>query len=114
MIPLKYTTNFRSYMHRILSYIHVYVWNTFIECDGGWLKSLGVINEEGTQIHLWGFTNEMEIWNWQSDEDVQKIKEEREPADAPTCAYAKIQPDKPGKLIWLSGTGLYLLNHIMN
>ena len=68
------------------------------------MKSLGVINEDGTQIHLWGFTNEMEIWNWQSDEDIQKFKEEREPADAPKCAYAKIQPDKPGKLIWLSGT----------
>ena len=81
----------------------------FLECDGGFMKNYGVINEEGTEIHLWGFTNDMEKMIWLSDEEIEKIKEDRESADAPECKYFKSQPDNLGKLFWLSGNKIHVL-----
>ena len=61
------------------------------------------MSEDGTKIHLWGIKNEMEILNWLNKEDLEKVKEDRDPVDAPSCAYFTPIPDKPGKIIWLSG-----------
>ena len=80
----------------------------FLECDGGFMKNYGVINEEGTEIHIWGFTNDMEKMIWLSDEEIEKIKEDRESADAPECAYFKSQPENLGKLFWLSGNMMHI------
>ena len=77
------------------------------ECDT-FMKNYGVINEEGTEIHIWGFTNDMGVMKLLSDEELEKIKEDRESAEAPECAYFKSQPNNPGKLFWISGT-IFLL-----
>ena len=72
--------------------------------DFGIFKSYGVLNETGTSIHFWGFSDKMEIIRWVDDEELQKIKDSRDPFDTPACPYVKPQPENLGKLIWLSGT----------
>ena len=52
---------------------------------------------------MWAFHNSLDEYNLQSKEDLEKIKEEREPLDSPTCPHVKVQPEKQGKLFWLSG-----------
>ena len=66
-------------------------------------KIPGVINEEGTQIHAKGLLpNQIDVSNWLCQEELEKLKEDREPADAPSSPY-KPQPDNLGKLLWFSG-----------
>merc|ERR1711988_306658 len=36
-------------------------------------------------------------------EELEKIKEDREPCESPSLSYMEPKPDSPGKLIWLSG-----------
>ena len=68
------------------------------------LTNHGILSEDGTKIHLWGLKNEMEILNWLNKDDLVKVKEDRDPVDAPPCAYFTPTTDKPpGKIIWLSG-----------
>ena len=66
-------------------------------------KIQGVLNSEGNQIHLWSVFGKMIIVNWLNDEEVEKLKEDREPCEAPTCHYFEPQPEKVGKLLWFSG-----------
>ena len=67
-------------------------------------KIPGVINEEGTQMHKKGLVpNQFEVSNWLSQEDLEKLKEDREPYEEPISPY-KPQPDKLGKMLWFSGT----------
>merc|ERR1739844_524044 len=46
--------------------------------------------------------NELAILKWQTDEDLKRLSDEREPFETPSCSY-KIQPENQGKLVWLSG-----------
>ena len=46
----------------------------------------GVVNEEGTEIATWGFSNSLETMKWLSDDEIQRIKEDRDPLDAPRLA----------------------------
>ena len=71
--------------------------------DTGFWEQKGVLNENGTQIHSIGFSNHMEIMKLLNDEEVEKLKEDREPADCPSIPYFKPQPENLGKLIWISG-----------
>ena len=49
-------------------------------------------------------SNTIEVMNWLSEEEIQKLRNDREFAEAPSCSYYfKPQPDKLGKLIWISG-----------
>merc|ERR1719412_1908990 len=41
--------------------------------------------------------------DWLSEEKLETLKKDRDPADAPSCPQYKPQPDKPGKLLWFSG-----------
>jgi len=68
----------------------------------GMLKSKGVVSEDGTKIYSWGMWNCLETLTWQSEEDIQKLAEDRDPMEAPSCHY-KVQPENQGKLVWLSG-----------
>jgi len=68
----------------------------------GMLKSKGVLTEDGTKVVSWGMWNCIETFTWQSDEDLEKLAEDRDPVEAPSCHY-KIQPENQGKLVWLSG-----------
>ena len=44
----------------------------------------------------------MDICDWLDDEAIEKLKEDREPFDAPSTHYTP-KPNDLGKLIWLSG-----------
>ena len=66
-------------------------------------KTHGVLNETGTQVHFLGIDDKVNILKWLDKEELEKIKDDRDPLEAPSCPYFKIQPEKPGKLIWLSG-----------
>ena len=67
-----------------------------------------VLNDEGDKIYFYGFTKKVDIMEWISPEDMDKLVEDREPADAPTCSYFEPNPDLPRRIIWLSGKS----NHI--
>ena len=47
------------------------------------IKSYGVINETGTEVTSWGFTNELEVMRWMSPKDLQKLRDGREDFNAP-------------------------------
>ena len=49
------------------------------------------------------FQKEIIVKKWANDEEFFEFKESRQPADAPICPYAKLQPDNLGKIIWFSG-----------
>ena len=81
----------------ILSFTHQ-------EIDFGIIKILGVVNEAGTSIHFMsGFSGEMEIMTWLDEDELQMIKETRDPYDTPACPNYEPQPEKLGKIIWISG-----------
>ena len=68
----------------------------------------GILNKNGTQIHAVTHLNypthkPFLVLEWYSDEKLEILKNERDSAAAPDCPYLKSQPDKPGKLIWISG-----------
>ena len=60
------------------------------------------LNSKGTKIFTTGRTGQLETYDWLSEEHLREIVEAREDRDAPSCSY-KIQPEKQGKLIWISG-----------
>ena len=43
----------------------------------------GVVNEAGTMITIWGWTNSVEVIKWLSPDEVEKVKEAREHKDNP-------------------------------
>ena len=43
----------------------------------------GVMNEEGTEIVVWGMGNAMESWIWLDEEKIQAKKDDRDDYDAP-------------------------------
>ena len=55
-------------------------------------------------IHDLGLSNTIEIMNWLSKEEIEKLKDDREFAEVPSCS-SYFKPDKLGKLIWISGLG---------
>ena len=78
--------------------------NHNIMMDYGAYKFPGVLSQDGTVIHGAGLTPACQVYNWISEEQLEAVKEDREPADAPSFpAYIKPQPEKPGKLVWFSG-----------
>ena len=63
----------------------------------------GVVNDEGDKVYFIGFNKNVNIIEWLSTEDIEKLKEDRESADAPSCSYFETNLDIPRKIIWLSG-----------
>ena len=65
----------------------------------------GVVNNDGTQIHLKSFTpGSIDVIDWLSEEEKNKLLADREPAEAPVLPdYIKVQPENQGKLLWFSG-----------
>ena len=49
-----------------------------------------------------GFSGIMDVFEWLDDESIEKLKEDREPYEAPSTHYTP-KPNDLGKLIWLSG-----------
>ena len=60
--------------------------------------------EDGNQIHCTDMfeCDKMAVLNWLDNTEIEKLKDNREPADMPSCSY-KPQPNKIGKLLWISG-----------
>merc|ERR550532_1407826 len=70
------------------------------------LKMPGVLHENGTRIYAKSLFpgKPMEVINFMTDEELEALKEDREPMEAPNIPdYIKPQPGKPGKLLWFSG-----------
>ena len=66
-------------------------------------QKYGVMSDDGKTIYFWGLWNDLECYKWQSETDMKTLTEDRDPFFEPTCHY-KIEPENPGKLVWLSGT----------
>ena len=64
-----------------------------------------VVNDAGTVIHKNSFIpGEVDVMEWATEEMIERLKESREPLDAPTLPdYVKVQPSKPGKIFWFTG-----------
>ena len=64
-----------------------------------------VLNKEGTRVYGPGIVPSQTyiIMEWLSEQKLNEYKESRQPADAPICPYAKLQPENLGKIVWFSG-----------
>ena len=65
-----------------------------------------ILNDEGTRFYgekMIATQKNFKMREWVSNEMLNEFKESRESAEAPICPYAKLQPDKLGKIIWFSG-----------
>ena len=55
-----------------------------MQCDYGAFKMQAVLNGEGTQFHAKGFMpGQIISCDWLSEEKLETLKEDRDPADAP-------------------------------
>jgi len=80
--------------------------NYNIMMDFNMMKIPGVLHESGTRIFAKSFFPDkpMDIMNCLTDEELEALKEDREPVEAPKIPdYIKPQPGKPGKMLWFSG-----------
>ena len=77
-------------------------YNIEMNVFNGMDHNFGIVSEDGKTIYSWGMMNELAILKWQTDEDLKRLSDEREPFETPSCSY-KIQPENQGKLVWLSG-----------
>ena len=49
----------------------------------GNVKMYGVVNESGTEITSWGFSNSLEVMRWLNQEEIDRLKEDRDDFNAP-------------------------------
>ena len=49
----------------------------------GNVKMYGVVNEAGTEITSWGFSNSLEVMRWLNQEEIDRLKEDRDDFMAP-------------------------------
>ena len=49
------------------------------------VKIYGVVNEAGTEITSWGFSNSCEVMRWLTKEEIDRLRENRDEFDAPRC-----------------------------
>ena len=90
-------------------------YNVEITLWGGKWTTKGVVSEDGKTVTIWSMSNQLDSFEWLSEEDYSALKDAGDPADAPPNHY-KIQPEYIGKLVWISGapglgkstSGLYL------
>ena len=70
---------------------------------GGKWRSEGVISDDGKTITIWSsMSNQLDVFEWISEEEYTEIRNSGDPYDAPTSHY-KVQPDNVGKLLWITG-----------
>ena len=80
--------------------------NFNLKLESNFFKLRLILNDEGTRYYAEKMVptqKDFKMREWVNDEELNEFKELREPADAPICNYAKLQPNKPGKIIWFSG-----------
>ena len=49
----------------------------------GVVKCCGFLNENGTEITLWGQSNSVEVIRWLSEQEIEELKEKRDDINAP-------------------------------
>ena len=54
-----------------------------LHVKSGSMDIKGVLSADGTKITIWGFTNALEEWTWLDEEDLEKLKENRDDYEAP-------------------------------
>ena len=75
-----------------------------VEMDlwGGKWTPKAVLSEDGTKLIHFGIANAVDVFTWQSEDELEAFLKTGDPHDAMSHQY-KEQPDFQGKLIWLSG-----------
>ena len=76
--------------------------NVEITAFGGKFKAPAVLNEEGTKLTYYGVQAAVDVIEWKSDDEIANFRKSGDPVNAMPHPY-KEQPEKQGKLIWLSG-----------
>ena len=76
--------------------------NVEISMWGDMWVTKGVVSDDGTNITIMSMTNEVGKFEWMSEEEFIAFKNSGDPHDAPPSHF-KIQPEKKGKLLFLSG-----------
>ena len=76
------------------------------------MKFHGLLSDDGTKFCYIGMTGTMDVFNWCDEEFLSKLKDDREPYDAPTSIY-KPKPNISGKIIWISGLYTYVVLSII-
>jgi gluconate kinase len=66
------------------------------------IKIYAVVNDEGSKFTFYACDNELDSFELQSEQEISSFRESGDPAEAPPNRY-KIQPEKKGKLVFISG-----------
>jgi hypothetical protein len=80
------------------------------------IKIYAVVNDEETKFTFYGWDNELESFELQSNETISSLRKSRDHAEAPTNRY-KIQPENQGKLIFIygvQGSGKSAIGYILS
>ena len=54
-----------------------------VNFKGAWFGLSGCLNDDGTKIWLWGFSNKLETWEWITPTQLQALKDDRDDFFAP-------------------------------
>jgi hypothetical protein len=52
----------------------------------------------------------MDVHDWLDEEGLEKLKEDRQPFEAPSSHYIP-KPNESGKMFWFSGKALIMADH---
>ena len=77
-------------------------YNIDLSLPGAYIEFKGIVSEDGMKIYIWGWGNAVDVFEWKNDEEILKLKDSGDPADAPPSPY-KIQPENQGNLLFISG-----------
>ena len=77
-------------------------YNIDIKIPGAFFEFKGTVSENGSKIFYWGWSNSVEVFEWESEESIYTYKETGDPLDAPPSPYM-IQPENQGKFLFISG-----------
>jgi gluconate kinase len=73
-----------------------------ITAYGGAFKPHAVLSDDGMKMTYYGMQHAVDIMEWKSEEEIAEFKMTGDPIDAIPHEY-KEQPEKQGKILWLSG-----------
>ena len=85
----------------ILSLVPMEEDDDFETLKQGQFATLGVVYDEGRQVSMKGQTG-MSPLSKITEEELNELLNDCDPIEAPPGSYT-VQPDKPGKVIWLTG-----------
>ena len=68
------------------------------------ITSYAVIEDSGLEMYMIEFVSDKcNTWKCLTEQELQAIKDNREPFDSPSNPYVTPKPGQLGKLLWLSG-----------